>query len=421
MPGRRSLPLLVVVALTVGSCTTGAPTDAPSVGPLNGASQGPQVTLDPSPSPSPSPSPPPSPGWTAACADTAVRSFLVDIAWDGQRLVGSARFWSDAVGASVAGAWVSDDGRSWRLVDLPYAQSTRSNEHPSSVATGPAGFVIGGSVGQSEGAIAWYSADGGDWERIVVGDGGAFGVTSGGGVYVLAGDTGLGGRPAIWWSTSGRDWRAASIEDGGRYGLIGSVIDGGPGFVAVGSGASEPGPDVTEPGVTYPHLRWAGVPWTSRDGRTWRRLDRPDAFEWATVTRVTRAGSVLYAFGWAGEPGRERVATVWRSDDGLDWRRLPEEPPGGEILATYQGLPDGRVLAIVGSGPAVTWVSRDGSDWSMADAPSIAGSEIASVATDGDGLLAVGSLAGDVDAGWRSPGCASVPIWHRTIASLDGR
>ena len=180
----------------------------------------------------------------------------------------------------------------------------------------------------------------------------------------------------------------------------------------------------------------------------WVRVDRTwtaaqprdlDGSRGATaMTSVTRTDSGFLAGGYRDDPANAAAsAAVWRSTDGLSWRRdaSPDAFGGGRIWGVAAR---GATLVAVGTegdpsyGPAAAWVSTGG-PWRRADVAD-PGGVMRGVTATADGFIAVGFASDDSGARvWRSPDGItwtpvddqlafhnrSSPIWMFSVAADD--
>ena len=168
-------------------------------------------------------------------------------------------------------------------------------------ATGPAGILIAGGVCCSiESPAMWLISDDGV-ERLVLPDG----------------------------------MRTTTFLD----------LESGPGGF-VGGGVRSDG-DPNDP-------QYTGALWHSADGRTWTEVDpRAGDLGPGDVRDVAWTGAAWFAVGSRDE-GRRSDGTVWRSGDGVEWRRIAVGDPaiaGPEEEALQRILPfKGGLFAQGGSG-----------------------------------------------------------------------
>jgi hypothetical protein len=231
------------------------------------------------------------------------------------------------------------------------------------------------------------------------------------------------GDAVVWTSPDELTWTRVPDDvvtfggDGGQQ--MFAVTAWGPGLVAVG----RDGPVADGEGH-------AAV-WTSPDGFTWSRVPHDEAIFGGEgeqrMISVTAGGPGLVVVGFdrPTEVG-EGNAAVWTSPDGFTWSRVPHNEAvfGGEsrqmMLSVTTGGPglvavgtDGypidppykrQLNGPVGDGPAVdaaVWTSPDGFTWSrVPHDEAILGGEgaqrMASVTVGGPGLVAVGSVTGNL-------------------------
>jgi hypothetical protein len=112
-----------------------------------------------------------------------------------------------------------------------------------------------------------------------------------------------------------------------------------------------------------------------------------------------------------------REAVAWTSRDGRSWTRAPREPsrawPGGFAWMT-DVVAIGETAIAIGDvqglqrGTAMSWVSRDGSQWDRSrTAPVQEQGEFYAITAGGPGAIAVGSFGAPdsyVPTVWLSPG-----------------
>lgn len=187
-----------------------------------------------------------------------------------------------------------------------------SDSAVTSVTTGGPGFVAVGFHGTDR-AMVWVSTDGLEWRAVpdseVFAQAAMAGVTSSNGRLVAVGRdlTSIDHeRAAAWTSRDGVAWRRVVGPDLEGAQMI-DVVQGGPGFVAVGTMLE---------GVD------ASAVWTSVDGESWnlvpQQTDLARSFMWS----VAAAGPGLVATGWYRNP--EPSVAFWTSVDGRTWTRSPD-------------------------------------------------------------------------------------------------
>lgn len=178
---------------------------------------------------------------------------------------------------------------------------------------------------------------------------------------------------AAWLSLDGGLWTRVPHEDvvfGGpvEFAQMTGVTVWGPGFVAVGSSATEalealpnffrlPFPnEAFAARESDPDVGSRGAVWTSPDGLLWTRV--PDAQLPAAVDEDVQLFAVathedtLVAVGWRGE-AESLDPVVWTSSGGETWSVARDETdalrnPGGQLMADT--LSSGSGLVAVGAG-----------------------------------------------------------------------
>jgi hypothetical protein len=152
-----------------------------------------------------------------------------------------------------------------------------------------------------------------------------------------------------------------------------SIVAGGPGFVAVGSGGQQQ----------------RGRVWTSADGVRWTAAP-DDQFRGVDFRTVVRTGNSLYLFGSDAQGWR-----AWRSSDGTTWNGV------GEL----SGLAGAGIVDIVAVGNTLValgftrddvepaaWRSTDGISWQPVAAP---GSEPWAAAVMDNTIVVISRFAGE--------------------------
>ena len=148
---------------------------------------------------------------------------------------------------------------------------------------------------------------------------------------------------------------------------IEDAVAGGPGFVAVGTEAEFASGkldfvDQVFSGFEGPASGLRGAIWASEDGLAWRRLpdeQLPDSGEGnVRLFSVTTGGPGLVAVGWR-RLARDLIPVVWTSTGGETWSLTAEleatrgtsgERLGGQIMTD-----------VVAGGPGLVAVGADGS------------------------------------------------------------
>jgi hypothetical protein len=302
-------------------------------------------------------------------------------------------------------AWTSDDGASWSLRDMGSTEFT----FPEALAVGEGGGVV--AVGRSGASpLAWTSADGRSWQSHPVAILGNGTVAERMTAVVATPDGFLGGgsvgpelaeRHARFWSSSdGSTWQPiADDETPFANAEVRSIVRFHGGYVAVGFVGSAQ--KVT-----------GSVAWTSRDGRSWTRIDAPDLARGRAVALVEAPSGGLVA---VGSDLVEHEADAWTSPDGRSWTLAPSEPSRqyhGKIRMTDVTVVGDELIGVgnyigLQRGTAISWVSRDGIAWQEArSAPVQEQGEFYAVAAAGPGVVAVGSFGEPDDyipTVWLSP------------------
>ena len=263
-----------------------------------------------------------------------------------------------AVGAdrSGAAAWATADGDHWtRAAAGADLAGLAGGTAMTAVAAWRGGFIaVGRAQDGATGVVVaavWLSSDGLAWSRVPgegFGAGELTGIAAGpagpGAAHATGAGTGrivaVGTAPpttvdgiqhvtsVAWISDDGATWRRVTAP-ALAAGAMRAVVAGGPGFVAVGSGAADD----------------RAMAWTSPDGVDWTAVPGVTSFLNYTLPirahAVAATGSGLVAVGWKSDGGNGS-AVAWTSPDGVRWDRVPDVPSfsGGEM--------DG--IASVGSG-----------------------------------------------------------------------
>lgn len=199
----------------------------------------------------------------------------------------------------------------------------------------------------------------------------------------------------VWTSPNGIDWTRVPDDEAG-FGGPGSqamfgVAAGESGLVAVGYDASGGDAD-------------AAV-WTSPDGISWIRIDHDESVfggvDDQDMLSITAGGPGFVAVGDDYASG-ESDGAVWTSPDGVTWKRVTGAALGGvdtQIIESVAAA--GTDLVAVGyeysgsSWDGVVWMSSDGATWTRAADPGsvLAGNDneaLLGVTAAGSGLIAVG-------------------------------
>jgi hypothetical protein len=303
---------------------------------------------------------------------------LNDLVAFGEGVVGVGSMAGDDV-ADIPAVWLSPDLETWTAHavstlpadalwgDLPFTEVVVANDVLVAVVTGPGVFTAEDPTDA--------------WTRLDLGTGSCPGHLAADGSTVVTvgaiGACGIGGdtRPAAWHSHDGLAWEPAELTSSGTGGgWFSGVIAVPGGYIGWGRFLEEPICDVgclVDP-ETDP---FAGAPWTSNDGVTWQRIDRPGPFEDSMVEQVVRSGDAYLALGWRGQAATARRA-LWRSSDGLAWELETDEipflvdpaDPANGANTWIAGGSEGFVAWSVRATETATWYSMDGVSWETAEA-----------------------------------------------------
>lgn len=383
--------------------TGGPPVPGPTISPTQGpieptpvwpsepASSPPPATSSPPPATS---TPPPSASvdieWLATDPASEFSTFdlITDATSVGGTLVAVGAYQDDA-GQSGAATWHSIDGLLWRrALQLPGAMDAQIED----VTVGPAGLVAVGFFAQGEdiGPRTWTSQDGLSWtvsDDTDLRRGQMSAVAANALGYVVLGFDPQTGEGLVWTSRDGRDWSAPmSVPAFEVQPSVNDVVALGQGFLAYGSTA---------------HNERAAL-WTSIDGRQWRQVEGFPTSPSSSVNAVTASGTRLVAVG-ASYLERGTVALAWTSTDGLEWQRVLDHDanePGEMLSATPLGT---RFLAVGSIGGerredlrATVWSSDDGLGWRREpEQPGFSLARMSEVIRAGPGLVALGERADD--------------------------
>jgi hypothetical protein len=355
------------------------------------------------PRPSPAVAAPSVSPWTSSVKALAWHRLGVIRASHIDGLIGFAKGFV-ALEGSAGSVWHSPDGGSWERVKLPIDPALRASADANGmlgrvIATnGREVLVVGGyshapcepPSGDTGGGpecaispIAWISADGRSWRRLVpgeVGDGefvAAWPVATGGwnaAVSAWSGEA-LGG-DELWRSEDGITWAPGPTPpapwEGYEHAPLGVADGSGQYLLAAGERG---GPGTTLAAMT--------------DGGSWRLLDG-FAGEGAEVmagvapavggTRWVLGGQSGCHVGGEGDDGCDGGPTVWSSIDGAAWtatrlRTGPgvpgADPPVAVSAVASLALSERGYVAVGADGSwsegarHETWVSDDGVAWTL--------------------------------------------------------
>jgi hypothetical protein len=183
--------------------------------------------------------------------------------------------------------------------------------------------------------------------------------------------------------------RQARYPKGGLGLRVFDIIEGGPGYIAVGGG--------TPTGLDHRALVWL-----SDDGVRW--LAQPLFGDAAlgtmrAVAALPDGGYVAVGHDFMPPTERDELthAIVWYSADGFEWQHVPadESFPGSvmwDVTATPDGVAAAGCLAGYHCDVGRVWTSTDGFDWVLTDDITMAPYDIA---TGADGNLVI---SGEDDA-----------------------
>lgn len=249
------------------------------------------------------------------------------------------------------------------------------------------------------------------------------------GYVVLQGNAG-----AVWHSLDGRSWRQVDLPADfplvpDANGMLGRAIATNGDEVLVVGGYSDPECQPTPPGSTGevstgdgPECPVLPIAWISGDGVTWRTAypEVADSGEFVAAWPVAAGGWIAALSDWYGEClGGD---TIWRSADGISWKRVARKPP-----AAWEGYEHAPLGVASGSGDYLLAASERGDDrttlgtttagepWTVLDGFPGEGAEVVAGAAPLEGRtrwVLAGASGCDVDEG-----CGGGPtIW----SSADG-
>ncbi|HAX81064.1 MAG TPA: hypothetical protein DCY40_00655 [Actinobacteria bacterium] len=245
------------------------------------------------------------------------------------------------------------------------------------------------------------------WSRVphdaaLLGDASMSTVVAGGPGLLAFGSGGGDSDLVVWASADGIAWTMlgmGAVDSEGPVWLHDAVV-GGPGLVAVGAKPATEDFDV--------------IVWTSTDGDSWVEVPdetgaRSGSGDQAAFSLAV-GGPGLVAVGYE-EYEDEMDGAVWTSPDGITWTRVPDG------LGVFGGPGDQRIFAVTVGGPGLVavgeefrddalgiavWVSPDGFAWTRVpdDAGVLSGLgeySAFSVVAGGPGLVMVGRVsAGEI-------------------------
>lgn len=169
-------------------------------------------------------------------------------------------------------------------------------------------------------------------------------------------------------------WTQAPTQE--AFGLndgIWKVIEGGPGFIAVGNVL-----DVNQRDRCFTEDACEGyvdaAVWVSTDGLAWEKVGDPAEFtgvpsrfgtEMNQVMMDVAAGPGGYvAVGWVDDATGDTDPPIWFSPDGLEWERIRGELDGADGMMLGAVIADESGYLAAGTG---AWRSPDGRSWTRVD------------------------------------------------------
>jgi hypothetical protein len=159
--------------------------------------------------------------------------------------------------------------------------------------------------------------------------------------------------------------------------------------------------------------------WTSEDGREWDLVPGGPVFALGMPVAVAATKTDVVAVGTVNREGSvpgevDRAPAVWTSRDARSWARVEHAPPFVDVAAVASGFVG---VAQVDAGPEV-WASSDGRAWHrIADAAALGPGQAGRIEATELGLVIVGrspEFAGP--AIWRSPDGLR---WTRAADALE--
>ena len=277
-------------------------------------------------------------------------------------------------GATVATTlWFSSDGTTWEALPEQASLGTSRVDGLGSLApitAGPRGFAITGykTIAGTSVAGVWVSRDGRTWtEATALSDKGFDQVLVLPDGFLAVANACCGGLSAAEFSTDGVAWRDLSVDSGSPFG---ASYEGGALITATGSTVVvlRLGANGNIEVVTGSFANNAG-----RTGINWKHdVEADNAFAGVSVSAMTSSGGNLGVVGY----DRTTLAPItWTSTDARSWHRTNLEAStfGGGVPSqvAMSGAAGSTSIAAVGyrvnSAGALRpelWHSDDGSTWS---------------------------------------------------------
>ena len=295
--------------------------------------------------------------------------------------------------------WTSRDGLRWDLLPHQAAFDYGEMHH---AATDGSRIVVTGQVfeppitlGQPPGRpVVWVSDDGRTWELVDTGEAVPEYVASTAEGFVGARNTPDG--PRFFASDDGRTWEATTGDGDQGLGEVSDMAVGQDGQMVVAVGYLE----VSNSQGTLDAS--TAIAWRSPDGRSWERAPDQDAFVVDVIGGTHMFAVAATATGWValGSAPNDGAydSGAWTSPDGIRWTRIPAlaSPTGRDAHPSAMTWTGAELVAIGSiSGPessvGAMWTSPDGTDWSLVDQLILGDGGQTAVIADSAIVLAVGA------------------------------
>ncbi len=221
-----------------------------------------------------------------------------------------------ASGESDGAVWTSPDGVTWKRVTGAALGGVDTQIIESVAAAGDDLVAVGYEYSGSDwDGVVWTSSDGATWTRaadpgsVLAGSNNEalLGVTAGGPGLIAVGYDDANGDwdTRVWTSADGSEWTLLpadpAVFGGSGDQQIAKVVEGGPGFVAVGRESTGNGSDA--------------IVWVSSDGIEWTRADDPGSvFGGPRSQRIFGVAATTYgvfAVGFTETPAGDWDAAIW--------------------------------------------------------------------------------------------------------------